>query len=244
MKCLYCHENVQPEGDVCPKCGLPLIEDTTLLELSGPAKPSVGDWLQERKALFLAAAGGFAAALIVGVIVISNMNTVQPPTTVINPSTAHPLEPPVKMASQAPVSAYGPGGPVFPETRTDTAPAPRQPFAAEPAAVSPGPVTAPAPEAQPAPAAPAGESYSAPPPLPRDFEYDPAWGFPPPPKPQAPRRRPDPVLEPTPPAHTLTMDPNRARAPQYVTVIHNTGVAGVATVSGSQPVSLTSLGGE
>lgn len=239
MKCLYCHENVQPEGDVCPKCGLPLIEDTTLLELAGPEKPSAADWLQQHKAILLAAAGGFATAVVIGLIVITAMmGRSSEPTIVVNPATARPLDPPVQMASRAAAAPYGRGGPVFPAARTNTAPAPAREVTPEPAA-SPQPE---APAAAPVASEPV--TYEPPPVLPDDFEYDPQWGFPRPPKEEEPRRRIEPIREPTPPSHTLAMDPMRPRAAQHVTVIRNRGIDGVVTISSSEPVSLSSLEGE
>jgi hypothetical protein len=231
MKCLYCHENVQPEGDVCPKCGLPLIEDTTLLELGAPARPAFADWLNERKPIIIAAAGGFVAALAIGVVIISTHASADP-------------------AEVNPISSYGsgsfgssnPGG--FGGGSTET-PAVNVVRASTPSASEPEPTVTPNPVGSEPAAAPV-EKFSPPPTLPHDFEYDPAWNFPPPPKPsRKPRKRPDAVLEPTPPSHALVVGNSRARMPQFVTIVPNRGtVDAVDNVSGPQPVSLPSITGE
>lgn len=231
MKCLYCHENVQPEGEMCPKCGLPLIEDTTLLEYGGTEKPSALEWINERKAILLAAAGGFAAAAAVGIVVIGI--TARPEPQVNEAMTPPPA--PVQMASRgsdAPVNTSAPvtdGG-----TRLASLAMPKPPALA-PASLTPArPAPAPTPIAPAAPAAPASRpdvDIAAPPPLPENFEYDPQWGFAAPPKPAYHRPRPVEDPEPTPPGHVLTMDPHRPRNAQFVTVVPNRGtVDGVTTI--------------
>jgi hypothetical protein len=247
MKCLYCHENVQPEGDVCPKCGLPLIEDTTLLELGGPEKPSFMDWLNERKPIIIAAAGGFVAALAIGVLIISAHTAGEPAPVnqATNPAVTFQQPAPVQMASRTTDPMSVPTA--LPSGHTETASAaPIPPVLSTPAVSHEEPLQ-PAPTAEPAPAVtPVGEEqFSAPPALPKDFDYDPAWNFPRPPQPsRKPKKRPDPVLEPTPPSHALAQDPFRTHNAVFVTIVPSRGVVDVSNVSGGNVRSLPSIIGE
>lgn len=235
MKCLYCHENVPPEGETCPKCGLPLIEDTTLLELSAPEKPSAMDWLNERKAILFAAAGGFAAAVAVGIILIGMSARPEPQ---VNEAMTPPPPAPVQMASRAPISPVGPSAPTVSDgtTRAASFGVP-QPPAPAPVALTPASGSSAMPAAAPVQVSTqsrAGdEDIAVPPPLPENFEYDPQWGFAPPPKPARPRRVvvDEEEEEVTPPSHTLVMDPHRRRGPQFVTIVPNRGtIDGVTSV--------------
>jgi hypothetical protein len=244
MKCLYCHENVQPSGDTCPQCGLPLIEDHTLMEIGAPSSGLAG-WLAERKPIVLAAGGGFLAAVLIGAITLAALSGAQSGEMTAQATT--PTPEPTRVASRTPITSYS--APTPAPVSASVTPAPvstDQPVAARPEAPAPrvpGDDVSAAPTVPAEPAPPAG---AEPPPLPANFEYDPQWGFPAPPRPVAPaRKKADPVLEPTAPGHVLAMNPRRRRDPQFVMIVPNRGtVDNIAEANSTvESVSLPPIGG-
>jgi hypothetical protein len=224
MKCLYCHENVRPDGDTCPKCGLPLIEDTTLLEFRGDEKPTFADWLNEHRSVILAGVGGFAAAVAVGLIFITSTSSARSEGKALVPAATVPQQP-VQLSTSASVG----GGSIGAQPSSMVSGARLSTPPAQPAVVPAVAATS-----EPTVAAEVPEQtgdISAPPPLPANFEHDPAWGFEPAPKPNRPRL-PEPEDEPTAPQHVLAMSPFRERKAQYVIVVQQS-VGGSAEVDNS-----------
>lgn len=64
MKCLYCHEVIDPLGKFCPKCGLPLSEEITLQGAPLPGRSPAVLWLSGSKPLIALVAASAIGAFI------------------------------------------------------------------------------------------------------------------------------------------------------------------------------------
>jgi hypothetical protein len=206
MDCPYCHEAGPADGSACLRCGMQVSAGNAS---GAAAREALRTWLRERRPVLLAAAGGFALAVVAGLALIfpqqeeARASGLEPQFAAQVPSS-EPAGPIAEFAvERAPTPSALPAEPAAPLT---SAPADPVPPAEDTAALPPPPAALSAPPPPPLAAA----LPDVPPPLPDNFDYDPRWGFAPPPRPLRPvKKRPDPVIEPTPPSHTLAMDPNR-----------------------------------
>jgi len=215
MHCPSCQAEFPSDAQYCSECGTPAPPSRR------PATALV--WLGERRPIFLAAVGGFCLATIGGAaLVFPQQESARASALPAPPSLERPTDPPGPLAeiprlSVRAAAAVRPalGGPV-----------PMAPAAAPPLGLS-------LPEAD------------VPPPLPEGFEYDPRWGFEPPPRvSRRPVKKPEPFWDVTPPSHTLAMDPNRPRG-SFVTLVPRRGtVQGVDEATAPAGMQLPSLRGD
>jgi len=66
MKCLYCHERIDPTSDACPQCGLPTSRDVTLADTAGTLSSDLPPYLKPAALLLLVAAFSGVAGFGVG----------------------------------------------------------------------------------------------------------------------------------------------------------------------------------
>jgi hypothetical protein len=207
MQCLYCHEVIYPEGQSCPKCGLPLDEDAMLLNVAHIGDSASPQWTWpavdvkkfDRRILFIVAIA-LGIGLSVG-LVGASLSDRQPASVRREPVTPYSTPAPV-----APAVDPTTGSVVEPTGAT---------LGTTPGAV-PAPVGPPAPGAT---AEPGTMVAAADAPLPEEA--------PPLPLPRRPRVRararpapPPPIYipQPMPPPHVLAMNPYKARGPEYILV--------------------------
>jgi hypothetical protein len=210
------------------------------MEFGGRDKAGFAGWFAERKPIILAAVGGFVAAAVVGALFL--MTFASGRSAEATPPSVNPATPTTQFASRGPITPAYSGTAALPAAEapavsSEPAPSETRPVEPAPAATSEPPVAnPPAPALTPAPRTPVSTEA---PPLPPNFEYDPQWGFPAPPKDAPKPKRVDPVIEPTPPGHVLAMNPYRRRDPQFVMIVPNR-----MSVSGQEPtVSLEPVNG-
>jgi hypothetical protein len=185
MNCPYCDEGIHPMAKFCPKCGLPLNEDPTLMGNSDASEGGVKPWM-----IGAGAATIVAVAMCIGWASVKgssdNGSVRREPVSVANPSPIPPtvggLNATGPRATAAPQAAFG---------------APTMPMAT-PLTPTYSPQT------------------SSKPPVTVGAQVH--YAYTPPVKVERPRLAPQ-FPDPEAPRHVLTMNPYRARGPQYAVAV-------------------------